>query len=129
MRKEYVKPVMESEEFVSNEYVAACWTITCTNSGKSCGFITAKDKYPEGLEVNGSIGVYSGDIGGSNGCANKFNPKDYPLDGDFIQNMVTIYKWLRDFFNNDLGSTTYYHPVSVTEGYEKDNTFHPNASV
>lgn len=30
MRKEYVKPVMESEEFVLNEYVAACWQINCT---------------------------------------------------------------------------------------------------
>lgn len=29
MRKEYVKPLMESEEFVSNEYVAACWDLRC----------------------------------------------------------------------------------------------------
>ena len=29
MKKEYVKPVIESEEFVANEYVAACWWVTC----------------------------------------------------------------------------------------------------
>ena len=29
MKKAYVKPVMESEEFVVNEYVAACYEITC----------------------------------------------------------------------------------------------------
>lgn len=29
MKKAYVKPVMESEEFVANEYVAACWKLTC----------------------------------------------------------------------------------------------------
>lgn len=29
MKKEYVKPVIESEEFVANEYVAACYRITC----------------------------------------------------------------------------------------------------
>ncbi len=29
MKKEYVKPVMESEEFVANEYVAACWKYVC----------------------------------------------------------------------------------------------------
>ena len=29
MKKEYVKPVIESEEFVANEYVAACWYIYC----------------------------------------------------------------------------------------------------
>ena len=31
MKKEYVKPVIESEEFVANEYVAACWIVTCKN--------------------------------------------------------------------------------------------------
>ena len=29
MKKEYVKPVIESEEFVANEYVALCWTGYC----------------------------------------------------------------------------------------------------
>lgn len=29
MKRTYVKPVMESEEFVANEYVAACWKVTC----------------------------------------------------------------------------------------------------
>lgn len=29
MKREYVKPVIESEEFVANEYVAACWWVTC----------------------------------------------------------------------------------------------------
>lgn len=32
MKKEYVKPVIESEEFVANEYVAACWVVTCVGS-------------------------------------------------------------------------------------------------
>lgn len=31
MKKAYVKPIMESEEFVANEYVAACWKIICEN--------------------------------------------------------------------------------------------------
>ena len=29
MKRESVKPVIESEEFVANEYVAACWRLTC----------------------------------------------------------------------------------------------------
>ncbi|MCI5481301.1 MAG: hypothetical protein MR416_09025 [Lachnospiraceae bacterium] len=29
MKKVYVTPVMESEAFVANEYVAACWWVTC----------------------------------------------------------------------------------------------------
>ena len=36
MKKAYVKPVMESEEFVANEYVAACWTLTCITVGHEC---------------------------------------------------------------------------------------------
>ena len=29
MRKTYIRPEMHSEEFVTNEYVAACWSATC----------------------------------------------------------------------------------------------------
>ena len=29
MKKAYVTPVMESEAFVANEYVAACYLVTC----------------------------------------------------------------------------------------------------
>ena len=29
MKKEYVKPAMESEVFISNEYVAACYSGKC----------------------------------------------------------------------------------------------------
>lgn len=30
MRKNYVKPILNSEEFVSQEYVAACYKLICT---------------------------------------------------------------------------------------------------
>lgn len=29
MKRTYIKPFMESEEFVTNEYVAACYKVTC----------------------------------------------------------------------------------------------------
>lgn len=32
-RKEYVKPAMEGESFVANEYVAACWVVACPDCG------------------------------------------------------------------------------------------------
>lgn len=35
MKKAYVKPVMESEAFVANEYVAACKNVYCNLHGKS----------------------------------------------------------------------------------------------
>lgn len=31
--KKYVKPLMESEVFVSNEYISTCYTITCGKCG------------------------------------------------------------------------------------------------
>ena len=34
MKKAYVKPVMESEAFVANEYVAACWRVQCIVDGE-----------------------------------------------------------------------------------------------
>lgn len=33
MKREYVTPVMECEEFVANEYVATCYVLTCDTIG------------------------------------------------------------------------------------------------
>lgn len=33
--KKYVKPVMESESFVANEYIGACWLMTCSCQGEN----------------------------------------------------------------------------------------------
>lgn len=52
MRKEYVKPMMQSEEFVANEYVAACWSISC-NVPEGTGY----------YEKNGQPGYQSGKKG------------------------------------------------------------------
>lgn len=40
--REYVKPMMDSELFVANEYVAACWKINC-NVPTGFGFIDNND--------------------------------------------------------------------------------------
>lgn len=29
--KKYVKPMMESEAFIANEYIGACWSVSCDN--------------------------------------------------------------------------------------------------
>ena len=36
--KTYVKPMLQSETFVANEYIAACWKINC-NVPTGYGFI------------------------------------------------------------------------------------------
>lgn len=122
MKKTYVKPVMESEEFVANEYVAACWRITCLNSKQSCGSISGKDAYPSGLTVdeNGN-GIYIGNIGRTDpGCQSERNYKDYKFDS-----WEDFFIFLRDVLNNDITNDTVYHPVAVEDGWEN----HPNASV
>ena len=82
MKRTYVKPVMESEAFVANEYVAACWKVTCDTVGghsvcngssaiisdadrethiKDFGFM---DQFPDGAFVVQSGNWYNGEIGG-----------------------------------------------------------------
>lgn len=127
MRKEYVKPVMESEEFISNEYVASCYTIKCTNSKGSCGNITGKyNDYEGSLTVNDEgVGVYYGTIGTSSGCTNKTNPKDYD-----VKDLRSFWDWLLDVIFDNTTTTEYFHPVSYTDGYKtSDGKYHPNASV
>ena len=50
MKKTYVKPIMEMEGFVPNEYVAACWKLTCGTfwcDYNSYNYIIGGDKYSE----------------------------------------------------------------------------------
>lgn len=57
--KSYVKPMMESEVFAANEYIAACWRINC-NVPTGFGFIdnNGNDQYDRGDEKLTSDGVY-----------------------------------------------------------------------
>lgn len=126
MRKEYVKPVMESEEFVSNEYVAACWTIICTNS-PSCGVAevkTAGDSKPKGYGESNGVEIYTGDIGNSIGCKTQDDLRKY------VDSFLTfpINELVYEFLKAILGdSITSYHPVSLEKGH--NNGANPNASV
>lgn len=80
MKKTYVKPVMESEEFVANEYVAACWRVVCkcqSHDDHEMNYVSDKEPY---FELNGLTGedtdgfvyilsgkAYYGEINGSKG--------------------------------------------------------------
>ena len=57
--KNYVKPMMESEVFAANEYIAACWRINC-NVPTGFGFIdnNGNDRYDRSDEKLTSDGVY-----------------------------------------------------------------------
>jgi len=52
MKKPYVKPVMECEEFVPAEYVAACYSIECRWKASGCNEV-----YTFRYMENGSTGI------------------------------------------------------------------------
>lgn len=142
MKKNYVKPMMESEAFVANEYVAACWTITCTNSdANACGGIE-KIKDKELTDIGGLnaqynessdsyLGTYTGTMpGNKQPCKNQLTMKDFDFDwglGALVD--IDFYKFLWALINDDLYNNNPVHPVAVSEGYYLENKFHPKASV
>ena len=49
MKRTYIKPFMESEEFVTNEYVAACYLVTCVTAKEN--FITHTKPEPDSYDA------------------------------------------------------------------------------
>ena len=77
MKKEYVKPAMESEVFISNEYVAACYSGKCD---VNCGdYFHWHDLDKDGRVDRGEIGHWV--TFGNNACKAEFNEKGsiYPV--------------------------------------------------
>ena len=76
MRKEYVKPVMESEEFISNEYVAACYTVRCTECGAFAkGYDSLASGVKTGNHMGYSVSIYTDNLGGTPPCITEENEK------------------------------------------------------
>lgn len=50
MKREYVKPMMNGERFVANEYVAACWKGECNISGYVYLDTNGNGVYDEGVD-------------------------------------------------------------------------------
>lgn len=49
--KRYVRPMMESEEFLTNEYVSSCWYGACNISGDVYVDNNGNDKYDSGIDT------------------------------------------------------------------------------
>lgn len=125
MKKTYVKPVMESEEFVANEYVAACWDLKCDTIG--CEY----DKYAVR-------------IGGSQYTAEDFARCVEDLNDPYkihAANSLASCDSLGNFF---LGAETdgkyyhiggfqtvidWHHELTITLISEETDNVHPNASA
>ncbi len=132
MLKEYVKPVMESEEFTANEYVAACWTITCNNSNKEAKCGGTEQVKAESMENisgltlsgNSSSGIFKGDIEGiTPGCTT--------ISAYDLTNLLGILSYLWDLWvKGEVKEDDVFHPVTVTKGHTDENGwYYPNASV
>ena len=128
MRKEYVKPVMESEDFVSNEYVAACWTVACNECpGKEKGYENLKSGVTTETFLGKELSIYQNSLGGETPCQTYNIPSKKP-ELDWLNPwpwvLWQIFVELLGFAPGYSGSISY-HSVSVTEGWDN----HPNASV
>lgn len=119
MKKTYVKPIMEMEGFVPNEYVAACWELTCKVS--SCGY--NKRIGGDGYSAN-DLEKFVNDYNQSNVIHAGNNSEYYHGGGGLL-----------DFYKED--PAEYYH-VKVVLGMEFHHELtitpvsksdpHPNAS-
>ena len=128
MRKEYVKPVMESEEFVSNEYVAACWTVACNEcSGKEKGYENLKSGVTTTEVFGKELSIYQKSLGGQETCQEYKIPNEEPEFRPSNPWPWLLWKIFVELlhFNPGYSEEISYHPVSVTEGWDN----HPNASV
>ena len=52
MKRTYIKPFMESEEFATNEYAAACYLVTCLTDPNGENFITHKEPVFDNYDSN-----------------------------------------------------------------------------
>ena len=125
MKREYVKPVIESEEFVANEYVASCWIVHCSDCDQSTLWYGSEPNWGYNdadpfMRLNG-IQMYTDSING-------VEPEEHKsYSGEWWWQII---QWLFGWQDK-----SYYHTVDVQLGDnglagEKGlSTNHPNASA
>lgn len=129
--KTYVKPMMQSETFVANEYIAACWKINC-NVPTGYGFIddNGNGSYDRGetkLTSDGvhGCGVWHTGIQGVPGDGPKANamwqPQSWTFFGGYENDgpAYDVYYW------SDGYGQTHRHFSKVSDAQWETN---PNAS-
>ena len=130
--KEYVKPMMDSEVFAANEYVAVCYRIKCTTPNRNDTFYYLYDDTNDnGVWDSGDSLLYSNKWFGFSGCNlwhNGVIQDNPPEENGFVtrgtnprwDNAYPVYWW-----NERLGSDSDYHVMTPgNENYETN----PNAS-
>lgn len=134
MKKEYVTPRIYGEEFVANEYVAACYKIKCaTPIGNRIYHYLYDDTNKNGELDSGDEMIYS-DLIGFYGCKewHKGVIRDSAPEANGFVTNIPYNKYTGDltsekvfWWEEKLGSNIDYHSmVPGTENYETN----PNAS-
>lgn len=131
MKKEYVAPTMVCEEFVANEYVAACYKIKCTTPNKnSTYYYVYDDTNNNGVWDSGDKQLYSNRWGFS-GC-NKWHKgviqDEAPVANGFVtkgtnvnrDSYASVFYWYEDLH----ADADIHVMVPGKENYETN----PNAS-
>lgn len=129
--KDYVRPMMESEDFAANEYIAACYRIRCTTpQGNRTFNYLYDDSNDNGEWDSGDRLLYSTWFGfsGCNRWHNGVIQDNPPEENGFVTrgtnpNRYTSYPVF--WWNERLGSDNDYHVMTPgNENYETN----PNAS-
>lgn len=122
--KKYVKPLMESEAFVANEYVSTCYVIDCNSCA---GVIHAKDgdSALDKLTTEQGVSIYTGNLGEYGPCKNQDYLREYVDSFDFrYETTYDFVYWILSLIFGEHVSS--FHPVTVTDkGWDN----HPNASI
>lgn len=129
--KDYVRPMMESEDFAANEYIAACYRIRCTTpQGNSTFYYLYDDSNDNGEWDSDDRLLYSTWFGfsGCNRWHNGVIQDNPPEENGFVtrgknpnrEKSYPVFWW-----NERLGSDSDYHVMTPgNENYETN----PNAS-
>ena len=123
--KNYVKPMMESEVFAANEYIAACgesgvtYKFECNAGGGASGNVYVESNGVEGLQTIGKwVGGWNGhwqpadtSLGGYHACGTTHEAEsdDEFLNGYYVpywsDNVTEVIIW-RGPYNNNVHCTT-----------------------
>ena len=148
--KKYVKPIMESEVFVANEYIGACWILSCTCTStkevisgdniNAAMFNEYNDKatvYQDGSNyiITGTILGKSGhetdthkditQVVGGYGC-DRFWEDGHYVGGGWRYDLCRLQELLFD--NSPQTITTAHHHAKLEPTNKENYPLHPNHS-
>ena len=138
--KKYMKPIMESEAFVSNEYIGTCYMLKCTECSATEYSQSEYDMSNYEKVPQTDMYMYTKTINGEATCKT-VGGVDITEKPDWIDrisswdNSLNLLYWLEeavyDWYKSKYGATSpvvNYHPAFTEETNSTNYPAHPNAS-